>query len=164
MNETSLSGIPTIGPVTRRLGYGVLSGLIAILINTAILAIADSLHIVTARGGLLTLLLQVAGRPVPPFVKAWAFQQVFHIVVGIAMALVYAAIPGTARGHVLAKGLLYAFAVWLINACVVLPLIGQGFAGSHVLTARGMIVFAGAHTVFFVLNALLFARMNSGRH
>jgi hypothetical protein len=46
----------------------------------------------------------------------------------------------------------------------VLPRIGQGFAGSRVLTARGMRVFAGAHTVFFVLNALLFARMNGGRH
>jgi hypothetical protein len=80
------------------------------------------------------------------------------------MALFYAYVvepllPGTA----LMKGLLYALAVWLANAFIVLPWIGEGIAGSANLDAGGMIYFAFAHTVFFVLLALLYARFTRAR-
>jgi hypothetical protein len=61
-------------------------------------------------------------------------------------------------GSALAKGLVFALLVWLANAFIVLPWIGEGLAGSRYLSAAGMIYFAFAHTVFFVLLALLYAR------
>jgi hypothetical protein len=48
--------------------------------------------------------------------------------------------------------------VWLLNAAVVLPLTGEGLAGSVHLSLAGMTWFAAAHTVFFVLLAVLYQR------
>jgi len=45
----------------------------------------------------------------------------------------------------------------------VLPWIGEGIAGSANLDAGGMIYFAFAHTMFFVLLALLYACFTSAR-
>jgi hypothetical protein len=47
--------------------------------------------------------------------------------------------------------LVFATIVWIANAAVVLPLTGEGFAGSAHLTFAGMAWFAAAHTLFFVL-------------
>jgi hypothetical protein len=47
------------------------------------------------------------------------------------------------------RGILFATAVWLINALIVLPAIGEGIAGSRDLTLAGMVWFAGAHALFF---------------
>jgi hypothetical protein len=41
---------------------------------------------------------------------------------------------------------------------IVLPWIGEGIAGRRYLSAAGMIYFAAAHTAFFALLALLYAR------
>ncbi len=54
------------------------------------------------------------------------------------------------------RGLAYAAAVWVANAAVVLPLIGEGFAGRNDLSLAGMAWFAAAHTVFFVMQAVSF--------
>jgi len=80
------------------------------------------------------------------------------------MAVFYAYVvepllPGTA----LVKGLLYALLIWLANAFIVLPWIGEGIAGSANISLGGMIYFAVAHTVFFVLLALLYARFTRAR-
>jgi hypothetical protein len=87
-----------------------------------------------------------------------AFKTGFHIFAGLLMTLFYAHVlePILPRSA-LAKGLLYALLVWLANAFIVLPWIGEGIAGSAHLSAAGMIYFAAAHTVFFVLLALLYA-------
>jgi len=66
-------------------------------------------------------------------------------------------------GHLLpwspaVKGLAYAAGVWLVNALVVLPATGEGFAGSANLSFAGMLWFAAAHTLFFMLLAFGFAR------
>jgi hypothetical protein len=55
--------------------------------------------------------------------------------------------------------LVYAGVPWLLNAVIVLPLIGEGFAGARHLDAAGMVGFAAAHTVFFVLLAVLYGQM-----
>ncbi|APR39160.1 hypothetical protein [Paraburkholderia sp. SOS3] len=136
----------------------IFAGVLAILLNTAILIAAESVHIVTARGGLLTLLVKLAGVPVPPLVATWMFQQAFHIVIGVAMMVAYAVVLGNWRAPALAKGLLVAALVWLANACLVLPMIGQGFAGSRILSLTGALTFAVAHTVFFVVGAVLYER------
>jgi hypothetical protein len=67
-------------------------------------------------------------------------------------------------GKPLVKGLIYAAIVWLLNACVVLPAIGEGIAGSRYLGLAGMTGFAAIHTVFFVLLALLYARFRARPH
>ncbi len=136
----------------------ILAGFLAILVNTALLSTADHFHVVTARGGLLTLALKLMGPPAPQVAMTEWFKQLFHIMVGVAMIVAYAITLTGWRSPAIAKGLSSAVVVWLLNACVILPLIGQGFAGSYVLAPLGMLTFAVAHTVFFVLGAILYER------
>jgi hypothetical protein len=73
------------------------------------------------------------------------------------MAIFYAYVMESALiGRPWLKGLIYAASVWIVNAIIVLPLIGESFAGSRHLGASGVIGFALAHTVFFVLLAVLY--------
>ncbi len=163
-----------VRPLRTRILSALLAGAIAIAINTALLAAADVIPLVTARGGLLKLLTVYVG---PAFSKSgmgagWAalglpapgstpFQLGFHVVVGLAMALLYGmALEPLLPGKPWWKGLLYAAAVWVANAFVILPWLGEGIAGSRNLGLAGMAYFAAAHTVFFVLLAVLFARFN----
>lgn len=156
---------------------GLLAGLIAISVNTMLLAAADWIPLVTARGGLLKLLtpyfspllsnLGVANLWSSmhlPSANAAIFKTTFHIVVGLAMALFYVyVLESRLPGSAWIKGLIYAVAVWLANAFIVLPLIGEGIAGIRNLSLLGMAYFAAAHTVFFVLLAVLYARFNERR-
>ncbi len=74
------------------------------------------------------------------------------------MALFYAYVlePMLPGGDV-RKGTIYAIATWLLNAVVVLPATGEGFAGSAHLTLAGIVWFAAAHSLFFV-GLAIFAR------
>ena len=75
------------------------------------------------------------------------------------MAVFYAfAVEPILTGPSWYKGLLYAIFGWLANAFIVLPLIHQGIAGSRTLTVAGMVYFAVAHTIFFVLQAVLYRK------
>lgn len=132
------------------------AGVIAIAINTVLLVVMARMGLQTAHGGLLRLLQDVAGLPA----MGSAAQLVFHVLVGLLMALGYGLVaepmlPGPAWS----KGLIAAAAVWLLNAAVVLPLIGEGFAGTAHLHLAGLLGFAFAHTVFFVLLAMLYRRL-----
>ena len=90
------------------------------------------------------------------------FPAAFHIVVGLAMALLYAfVLEPWMRVPSWLRGVLFATAVWLINALIVLPAIGEGIAGSRDLTLAGMAWFAAAHTLFSLVLATLFARLRS---
>lgn len=155
-----------------RLAAALIAGLIAIVVNTAMLEAADWIPLVTARGGLLKLLKIYFASPLAglgvadlwaalplPAADTNAFKTGFHILVGLLMAVFYAfVLEPIFSGPALVKGLVYALLVWLANAFIVLPWIGEGIAGSGFLSAAGMICFAAAHTVFFVLLALLYAR------
>jgi hypothetical protein len=93
-----------------------------------------------------------------------AFKTVFHIVVSLLMAVFYAyALEPMLPGPALVKGLSYALLVWLANAFIVLPWIGEGIAGSAFLSAGGMLYSAATHTVFFVLLAWLYQRFTAPR-
>ena len=138
-----------------------LAGAVAIALNIAALAAADLVPLATAHGGLLRLLVVLSGDALP--MAGRAFQAGFHIVVGLAMALLYALVlEPVLRGPSWLRGLIYAVAVWLANAAVVLPATGEGFAGSRHLTLAGMVWFATAHTLFFVVLAVLYARLRGG--
>ena len=136
-------------------GAAIVAGGGAIVVNTLALKAADLVPLATAHGGLLRLL-----RRIIPLPGDGGFQVIFHLIVGLAMALFYAwFLESRLRGNALLKGLIYAALVWLLNAVVILPLTGEGFAGSAHLTLAGMIWFAAAHTLFFVLLALWYARI-----
>ena len=77
------------------------------------------------------------------------------------MAVFYAlVIDRQIPGSTLLKGLGYALFVWLLNAFVVLPLLGEGIAGARLLTVLGMVCFALAHTAFFIILAYLYAALD----
>jgi hypothetical protein len=61
------------------------------------------------------------------------------------------------------KGLAYTIGAWLINALVVLPATGEGLAGSANLSLAGVLWYAAAHTLFFMLLAYGFA-LHAGLH
>jgi hypothetical protein len=148
------------------------AGAVAISVNTLMLAAADRFHLITARGGLLTLIVKYCSGPMQrlglpilwsrfglPRVASYPFQLAFHIMVGICMALFYAIyFAPKMRRAALTKGALSALCVWLLNAGIILPLIGEGFAGSAVLGIWGIVYFAIAHTAFFVILAYLYER------
>lgn len=139
-----------------RIFTALIAGAIAIALNSLLLRAADLIPLATAHGGLLRLLQTITGIHVT---ATAAFRWEFHAAVGLAMAVVYAyVLEPNLPGSPFVKGLLYALTVWVLNAAVVLPLTGEGFAGSRHLTVAGMAWFAAAHTVFFVGLALLYAR------
>lgn len=158
-----------------RLAAALLAGAIAICINTALLAGCDAMGFVTARGGLLRLVRDIAGRMAPSLglTDFWAhtlapattgptFQTGFHIFVGLLMALFYAfLLEQSLPGRAWAKGVIYAIVLWLLNAFVVLPLTGEGIAGSNHLGVLNMMGFAAIHTIFFVLLSILYGRFRT---
>jgi hypothetical protein len=151
------------GKVIPRARAALLAGAVAIALNMATLAAAKLVSLDTGSGGLLKFLVILTGGVVrvPP---SGAFQAAFHISIGLAMALFYAfALEPLLPGPSWLRGLLYAVAVWLANALIVLPAIGEGLAGSRRLTLAGMAWFAAAHTLFFVAQAILYARLQQER-
>ena len=152
-----------------------LAGAVAIGVNTMLLAGADAVGLATAHGGLLRLLEDVAneiavrlglaswwGTAILPVVSSAHFEFFFHVFVGLLLAVFYAYVAEPALiGRPWVKGLICAVAVWMLNAIIVLPLIGEGLAGSRHLGAAGMIGFAAAHTGFFVLLAVLYALLRN---
>lgn len=130
------------------------AGAVAIAINSAVLRIADLISLPTARGGLFRLVSR--GVPMPGGAAA---PFVFHLLMGMAMALFYAGVvEPSVPGRPLCKAMVYAAAAWVLNASVILPATGQGFAGATHLTVAGMVWFLGAHTIFFIVLALCYAR------
>jgi hypothetical protein len=144
-----------------RVAAALVAGTIAIVLNTLILDAATLVPLATGNGGLLRFLVMLTGGAFRAPAGA-VFQTGFHFVVGLAMALFYAfVLEPWMRVPSWLRGVLFATAVWLINALIVLPSIGEGIAGSHDLTLAGMVWFAAAHTLFFLVLATLFARLRS---
>lgn len=153
-------------------GQSLVAGALALIPNFALLAAADGLGIVTARGGFQRLVKLWTGPYLEALgIAAWwratplpdpngpVFTVGFKIAVGLGMALIYAIIEPRLHGRPLVKGLVYAAIVWLLNAALVLPLLGEGFAGIRSLTPVGIVAFAVAHTAFFLTHAFLYAAL-----
>ncbi|MDB5517145.1 MAG: conserved rane protein of unknown function [Tardiphaga sp.] len=154
-------------PPMSRLRAALLAGTVAIILNTLALKAADLFELATAHGGLLRLLTSLLSGPLVrfgvsslwsalhgPAPKSALFQTSFHLAVGITMALLYAFVlePVLPQGATF-KGWFYAIAVWIINAAIILPVTGEGFAGSANLTWEGIVWFADCHALFFLLLA-----------
>jgi hypothetical protein len=106
-----------------------LAGLIAIVVNTAMLEAADWIPLITARGGLLKLLKIYFASPlenlgVADFWAAFASSRCRHtqafktgFLVRLLIAVVYAfVLEPILSGPALVKGLVHALLVWLANA------------------------------------------------
>ena len=110
------------GTAPQRAAAALLAGALAIAANTALLAAADAIPLVTARGGLLKLLKVAFGDTLArlgagalwtqsglPAPGSNTFQLGFHVVVGLAMALLYGlALETWLTGPPWRKGLVYA--------------------------------------------------------
>lgn len=154
-----------------------LAGLVAVLVNTVLLDLARFIPLEVQSGGLLKLLKLGFGHLLArtPLPEAWnrlhlpapdsaVFKAVFHIAVGLVMAVVYAVlVEPVVRGPAWLKGLLYALLAWLLNAFALLPSIGEGIAGHDKVSGAGIVYYAVAHTVFFVLMAMLYAHFRRGQ-
>jgi hypothetical protein len=149
--------------MTKRTIGGIKAGTPAIVANEIILLSADLAGVRTAHGGLLRLICVTTGITNPIF-QQQVFQIGFHLVVGVLMSVFYGiALYPRVGDHPLKAGLLYGSIVWMINSAIVLPLIGEGFAGSKSLTVLGMMLFAIAHMLFFVLQSMLFGVFMRGQ-
>jgi len=150
--------------LSSRLIASVLAGTIAIALNMALLSFANGAGIITSHGGLSRLFTSIIiplgcslrlidGRSdLPPYSQA-----IFHILTGLAMAIAYALmIEPRLPGRPYFKGLAYGTVVWCFNAFLVLPLTGEGLAGSRNLKPVGLIVFALAHMSFFLALSVLY--------
>ena len=152
-----------------RLLAAVLAGTIAIAANMALLSFASIAGIPTSNGGLLrlfaTMIQHLAGSlrlidvrsnlPRPSLA-------IFHIVTGLAMAVAYVLIiEPKLPGRPFSKGLVYGTVIWCFNAFLVLPLIGEGIAGSRNVNTVGLTVFAVAHMTFFLALSMLYGAMCS---
>jgi hypothetical protein len=140
------SSHPSIPPPHNRLLIALLCGALATAVNMAIMATLGAARIRTTQGGLIRLLalgvIRVAHSPgINPtypteaqllFAAAW-FQEGFHIVTGLLMAVVYVFFLELQCGSSpLLRGVLYGSAIWLLNALIVLPAIGEGIAGNTI--------------------------------
>lgn len=142
------------------------AGLIGITVNTAILKLAPLLHIHPGSGGLLQLLLlytqrfaprslnalHTLGLRKPPSLAGFLW---FHYVTGMAAILVYFYLFAKhMRGARWWRATVFAMLFWLINAGLVLPLLGEGFAGIGAVSSSGVLYFFFANWVFVVVSAL----------
>ena len=156
--------------LSRAVLIGLAAGAIAIVVNIAVLDAFDAAGIVTARGGLQKLMRMWLAAPLTRLGAdgLWAslglpgpdtpvFKTGFKVAVGLLMALAYAIpLEPALPGRWLWKGLAAALLFWLVNALVVLPLLGEGVAGLRTLTAGGLLCYAVAHSIFFLVLAWLY--------
>lgn len=148
-----------------------MAGALAVTVNTLMLYGASRVGLQTGHGGMLKLVdswlasvldqtgvarAWVSKRLLAP--RSPGFKIGFHVLVGMLMAAGYAATESYVHFRAWLKGLTYAVVVYLANALVVLPLLGDGIAGIRSLSNVGLIYFAFAHTTFFLLLALCYAR------
>lgn len=157
--------------LSRAVLMALAAGAVAIAVNVAVLDAFDAAGIVTARGGLQKLVRMWLAAPLTRAGAdvAWAslglpgpdtpvFKTGFKVAVGLLMALAYAIpLEPALPGRWLWKGLAAALLFWLVNALVVLPLLGEGVAGLRTLTAGGLLCYAVAHTTFFLVLASLYS-------
>ncbi len=182
MNQDRRSSFPEALPgILLIVAAALAAGTVAIVFNILVLDAFDAAGIVTARGGLQKLVRTWLSSPLTAsgLSHAWSsaglpgpdtpvFKTGFKVTVGLLMALAYALLfEPTLRGGFLRKGLVAAVPFWLLNACVVLPLLGEGIAGARTLAVGGFLSYAFAHTVFFIVLAwaygILKGRLPAGR-
>ena len=169
MSSSVMDHWPT--PLVADTRAWLLAGAFAITINTLLLYLAARYGLQTGHGGVLKLIhpwlapvlnrsgvAQIWASTTLPAPGSPTFKMGFHVFVGLLMAAMYAFAERFVRWRPWFKGVTYAVVVYLANALIVLPLLGQGIAGRRVVSSYGLIYFALAHTTFLLLLASSYAR------
>ena len=143
-----------------------IAGFIGISANTVALKLAPLFHVDPGAGGLLQLLLLYASRTLPwivPFMHSLGLTKPpsligylwFHYLTGLGMiALYFYGIAWWLPGPRWWRGTLFSIFPWLINSAIVLPQLGQGFAGLKTLAPSGVLYFFFANWICFVVAAI----------
>ncbi len=148
------------------------AGLLGITVNTVVLEVAPLLHINAGKGGLLQLFrrevqhwlpsllpfLSRVGLKHPPTLAGFLW---FHYVTGLAMIMVYFYVFALLlSGSEWWKSSAFSLVPWLVNAALVFPALGQGFAGARSTPWPGLIYFLFANWLFVVVSALAYRFMS----
>ena len=154
-----------------------IAGTLALTMNLALLTAAARVPLLPVRGDMLRLLTIHVWPFVAPYAVSggltsrWlrlglplpgspGFTIGFHVLSGYALAFIYTMmIEPSTTGPAWRKGFLFALVIWTLHACIVQPALGEGIAGSLVLTTSGIAYFAVAHTLFFLVLAIVYAGM-----
>jgi hypothetical protein len=171
---TFISSMKALMPISQepriRLLAALAAGTAAVTMNMIALESANLIPLTTAKGGILKFgILCVSGAShllrFASFSRLIAevsgnvpqFEIPFHILMGLMMALGYAFfVEPHFNVRPFLKGWLYGLGVWLLNAALVLPSLGEGFAGIFDLSALGIIWFAASHFLYFAVLAWSF--------
>lgn len=141
-----------------RLYLGLLAGVVAITANTLGLKAAPLMAVNAESGGLLKLVLLHTTPVLPAGGLPEGFKLLFHYLTGLGMVGLYVLVfEPRLPDNGWVKGGLFSLLPWVLNGFVVLPLLGQGLAGGHVLTAGGMAYFFVANAVFGLVLGGLYA-------
>lgn len=168
--QARLSGMPQFAIMMY-------AAVVAIAVNTLILKTAPLWGVKAGAGGLFGLLRKnfggvfsdlglsslwsAAALPQPGTLLFYIF---FHSLIGFVMAWLYVyIIEKYLAGRGVQKGAIFALLPWLLNSIIVLPLLGKGFAGSHVLNAVGLVYFFIANGVYGVLLGYMYERLTLRR-
>lgn len=142
------------------------AGLVGISVNTIVLKAATLLYIHPGGGALLQLMLLYAQRWSPwllPALHALGLTKTpslfgflwYHYATGLGMILLYFYVFSTRLpGPRWWRATLFSFLPWLINSAIVLPQLGEGFAGLRVLPCSDALYFFFANWLFVVSSAV----------
>ena len=148
------------------------AGLLGITVNTVVLEVAPLLHINAGKGGLLQLfrrevqhwipsllpLLSRVGLKHPPTLAGFFVVSLRHRACddhGLLLCLC----ASSQRLRVV-KSSAFSLVPWLVNAALVFPALGQGFAGARSTPWPGLIYFLFANWLFVVVSALAYRFMS----
>ncbi|TKT84746.1 hypothetical protein [Dyadobacter frigoris] len=142
---------------------GLKAGLLAISINTIFLKAGPLLKIKAESGGLLKLILlhstPYLNSSFHSIFQTTSFWLIFHYLTGFAMVALYVYILEPWLPYKgCQKGSVFSLVPWLINAFIVLPLLGQGIAGLQALPLSGIIYFFIANWLFAIVLGILYER------
>lgn len=140
-----------------------LSGFLAITLNTLMLRLAKPLDIEAESGGLLKLVIIHLSLGIAHlrFLHSDLFWYFFHYSTGAIMVLVYFAGFEKIKSGLYIKGLLFSLFPWLINSLIVLPLLTQGIFGSSEVPTSGIIYFFFANLLFGISLARIYGYLKS---
>lgn len=158
---------------TYRVSWGrvLAAGLIGSFANTVAIRLAQSLPIPAGTGGFAKLVLATTNHVLSSLSFAWRVpanfaavgQEVFHTIVGIVMAILYAVffyrrLPGPGW----LRGLLFCQIAWVIQAFVVLPWMGSGIMGLRLSPWTPCLSFSLNAVFGLTLGAIYRPKANSG--
>jgi len=133
-----------------------IAGLLGIAANMILLKIATLLSIKAESGGLLKLMFKIIPSLFAfPALHSELFWLFFHVLTGTGMILLYFLWFAQLPINKWIKGCLFSFFPWIVNGFVVLPLLGQGIMGIHILPVSGITYFFFANLVFALILSVL---------